>query len=121
MLLIVCLFFFRSYALSDNYKASHSRNHPKVLKTYGDMTIALPPDPYDLCGKSSITLTLTAPGATSVIWYKDDVVIPNETSFQLTITETGRYKAKSDNTNMSNTVTIFMSQKPTKPTITFTE
>jgi hypothetical protein len=125
ILLIICFFFFKSYALNDDNKAASSATPTKVRLTYRDVIFGAPYFADDftayVCEGYSRTFTASSPGATSFIWYKNDVVIEGATTNQLTVTTAGKYKAKPNNASMSNTVTVVMVQKPSKPTITFTE
>ncbi len=122
-LLISCFFFFRSYAWNDTGKASAGETPARARIAYRDV---MPGAAYFaddflayVCEGYSRTFTVTAAGAKSFIWYKDDVPIPGETSNKLTVTKAGKYKAKPDNANMSNTVTVIIAQKPARPTLTF--
>lgn len=126
ILLIICFFFFKGHSLNDDDKTLSGAPHTKVRLTYRDVMFGAPYFAEDftayVCEGSSRTFTVSSNGATSFIWYKNDVVIKGETSNQLTVYTAGKYKAKAVETNnMSNTVTVIMIQKPSKPTVTFIE
>jgi hypothetical protein len=121
-LLIICFFFFKSYALNADYKDAPGAIYANVRVTYRDL-LTPPADDFIayVCEGLSRTFTVTSSGATSYTWYKDGVVIPGATSDKLTVNSAGKYNAKANNGSLSNTVTVVMSQKPGKPSITFTE
>jgi len=115
-LLITCFLFFKSYALSGDKKASSVETHTKTRITYRDMIIDASyfADDFTAYVCEGFSRTFTVTGGTNFQWYKDDVAIPGATSNQYTVTEAGKYRA-----NNSNTVTVIISKKPAKPTITF--
>jgi len=122
-LLIICIFFFKSYALSEEHKATSGKNYPMVRINYGDMGAGAAYFADDLilyfCEGKTRTLTATG-GSGSYIWYYNDVIIPGATTNQLTIDKPGRYYVTTNGTK-SNTVTMVISPKLKKPRLTFKE
>lgn len=70
----------------------------------------------ELCSGGSRQISVDNKTANAYIWYKDDAVIPNQTSHTLTVTQSGRYKVQvnygncetSGQATMSPTITVSM-------------
>lgn len=123
-LLIICFFFFKSYALSDDDKAATVAGQAKVRKTNGNM-IADPPFINSAANKDSFcegrSTILTATGGDGRYqWYHNDVLMDNDTSNKRIVSKVGQYRVISINIK-SNALNIVVTPTPSKPTLTYTE
>ena len=122
-LLIICFFFFKSYALSEEHKAISKENHSNTGINYGDMGAgtAYFADDFTayVCEGYSRTFTVSGDPNSKYQWYKDSKILRGETSNALSVNSAGKYTATVDGKFATNSVTVIMSKIPAKPRLTF--
>ncbi|MBO9583592.1 MAG: DUF11 domain-containing protein, partial [Flavobacterium sp.] len=114
--------------VTGTYYVSQTANGCESARTAVSVTVnPLPTATISGNLTACLTTTLTANSNASpatYIWYKDNVVISNQTNGTLTVTQDGAYKVKITNTSTgceqtsaASTVKVSDTQKPVKPTL----